>query len=177
MTIRILAAAAALGAAAGASTADITWLWSFNDEAGTFVTDGSLVGGSASPGNYVIQDFSVTASGVGAELGSLSGGQYTQGNFSSDPPYTLVWDGSSVTQWLQSGGNTFDWHPYQSTSDTNANYFFAWEDANIHNPDLAAYWVGGDVRSNGEVTVRPVPAPASLAALGLAGLAGARRRR
>lgn len=157
------------------SRADVGWDWSFNSEVGGFVTDGN----NYDPGVYTIIDFSVSASAVGGTLGSLLGGQYTQSGFSTNPPYTFVWDGVSVTAWFHTGGNTFDWNVYEDQVNTNHFYFFGWADGNINDPTSAAYYDAnnGVALSVGTVTVTPIPGPSGLAILGIAGAAGRRRRR
>jgi len=91
------------------SQANVIWDWSFGGETGQFETDGS--GGGA--GVYNLIDFSVTFSSVGVTLVILLGGDYTDGQFSTTTPYTFNFDGSSVTQWLHSGGNGFDWWTFE----------------------------------------------------------------
>ena len=78
--------------------AAIIWDWNFASESGQFVTDGTLVAGSAPPGTYTMSDFTVTVSGFGAPLGSVSGGPWDVPTGLSTP-YTLSWDGSVVPQW------------------------------------------------------------------------------
>ena len=70
------------------AVANITWDWSFDTEAGTFETDGDLVGGVALPDMYTVDTttFAVTASHVaglvGATYSSLLG------------PVDFLWDGT-----------------------------------------------------------------------------------
>lgn len=166
-----LACLAITGASASQAEAAIIWDWSFGAEAGQFVTDGI----TPVAGTYTMSDFSVTASGVGGALGSLSGGEYDTTAFSTDEPFTFIWDGSQVTQWLHVGLNTFDWWAFQDTSDPTRFYFFGWDTGNINDPLRAAYYDSDlgvdDPISVGNVTVRPasaeIPEPASLVLLGI----------
>ena len=66
--------------------AQIVWNWGFGSNAGTFTTNGTAPGGVAAAGTYTFSDFLVTASGSGAPLGSVSGGQYIAGGFGSALP-------------------------------------------------------------------------------------------
>ncbi len=47
------------------SRADQIWIWSFANERGTFLTDGT----ASVPGTYTLIDFSVTASSAGGTIG------------------------------------------------------------------------------------------------------------
>jgi PEP-CTERM motif len=88
------------------ANATIVWDWSFNGEAGTFQTDGTATANVAPPGQYTLQNFTVTSSAAGAGLGSLTGGQYGLiGITYSGPggPTAFDWNGSSVTEWDRVG--------------------------------------------------------------------------
>ena len=78
---------------------NILWSWSFGTEAGTFVTDGDLVGGIAPPGTYTLDPstFSVTASFVGACIG----GSYDEG---PQPSQWFDWDGTAPTRFYRANG-------------------------------------------------------------------------
>lgn len=85
----------------------IIWNWSNSagggTEEGTFITLGTLDGGAAAADSYEVLDFTVTSSGFGLPLGSVSGGQYAMGQ----PGIGFLWDGSSPTQfWRSDGGYT-----------------------------------------------------------------------
>lgn len=154
------------------------WEWSFEGEAGLFITEG-VFNDTIAAGTYQVLDFVVSSSSVGATIGALSRGDYSQGSFSTNPPYFLVWDGSSVSNWEFSGGpQMLDWNPYTSTSNPDANYFFGWAEGNIGDVDSAAYWIGGVTQSIGDVSVVPmIPNSGSLALLGIGGLLLCTRRR
>src|SRR4051812_12468031 len=108
-------AGAALLLATLPASATIVWDWSFNGEAGTFLTDGVATANVAAPGRYTnILDFAVTSSAAGAGLGSVSGGQYSTLEVSSpvgtDPSAYFDWDGSSVTDWNHGALNLWGFH-------------------------------------------------------------------
>lgn len=183
MTARTALLAATIAAViATPAAATITWGWSFQGQAGQFVTDGSLVGGSAAAGTYNLQDFSVTSSSTGAPAGSLSGGQYVGDGYGTVLPYDFNWNGSAVTFWNSAGINTYDWWVFGIVGSQNS-YFFAVDAANVNDPSKATlYNFNSGVISAGTVTVSPsgtVPEPASwalmIAGFGLVGVAARRR--
>ena len=181
--VAYLLASAALMMSAIANAA-VTWDWSFAGEAGTFTTDGTAPGNVAAPGIYNFTDFSVTSSAFGRPVGSVSGGQYLAGGFSTVLPYSFTWNGSAVTFWDSAGFNTFNWWVFTSTANSNDAHFFAYAPGNINDPTSAALYNGGE-QSSGRVTVSvagatgAVPEPATwammLAGFGIIG--GAMRRR
>ncbi len=158
--------------------ANVIWDWSFGGEAGQFVTDGS--GGGVGTYNFI--DFSLTSSSVGGTVGSYLGGEYIDGQFTTTTPYSFIYDGSTVTQWLHSGSNSFDWWTFDSVS-SDISYFFGWESGNINDPTKGAWWVSNNLGEHGAETVTvsvanpvPEPAPFLLLGLGLLMLALSRRK-
>lgn len=157
------------------ANAAIMWDWSFGSNIGQFTTDGS----TATAGTYLINDFSVTSSGLGATIGSWSGGQYSPNGFSTNSPYSLVWDGSSVINWLHSGGNGFEWIVFDDSLSSN-HFLFGWETGGINTVNQAAFFPASSTSSLLSVNVvNSVPEPASLVllALGLIGLGFARKQK
>jgi hypothetical protein len=96
------------------------WVWSFGGEAGTFETIGTVSG--AGTYGYVPGSFTVTSSTQGLPIGSVAGGQYLDGYaiLSTSLPYSLVYDGSAVTDWLKTGANLADWW----VSQVSGNFHF-----------------------------------------------------
>jgi hypothetical protein len=151
------------------ANASIVWDWGFGSESGQFVTSGTAVGGTASAGTYTLTDFSVQNTGLGATIGSMSGGQYSGSGYSTTLPYALVWNGSSVTLWDSAGDNSFDWWVFSDLSNSNA-YFFGWGTNNVNDATQAAYYPATQQSALVTVTVdnsAAVPEPATLALLGL----------
>lgn len=172
-----------LAVSATSSNASITWDWSFGSNAGQFTTTGTAIGNVASPDTYEITDFSVTSSGIGATLGSLSGGQYADSDsLVTKLPYSLVWDGAVVTSWIHSGLNPFDWLVFDDLSNANA-FFFGYETGNINTPMQAAYYpdsLASSALSINVSNIAPIPEPEIYAmlgmGLGLMGWVGRRRK-
>ena len=140
----------------------LTWRWSFAAEQGRFVTDGT----AHVPGTYTLLDFAVTASSAGGTIGSVSDGQYDASGFTTERPYSFVWDGSRVTLWNSAGHNTFDWWPFDDLS-TAQFYFFGWNRGNVNDASSAALWNGDNenLPAIGAVSVAPsnvVPEPGTL---------------
>lgn len=177
----VACAAVALTLAAAPAQANITWQWSFESEAGTFMTDGSLVGGVAPAGSYTADpdSLNVTASTIPALIGAT----FTQ----NQTPQGLLWDGSEPTQFWRTaapgvlytnGMNFFGPHYW---------YGFGIDDSGIVPVPAARLYdaTGIDyfVMLTGPLTVRPVatvtvPVPASigLVAMGLLSIRRFRRR-
>jgi hypothetical protein len=152
----------AVAVSSGVARADVIWNWSFDGQAGTLTTGGSAVGGTALAGTYTLIDFSVTTSAAGEQLGSVSGGQYSDssGTLSTEPPYSLQWSGSAVTQFDQSGSNLANWWVIEDTS--LAEYFlfgFGVSGLNSGEATLSLCTPCTSPLATGALTVEPVPAP------------------
>jgi hypothetical protein len=167
----------ALLLATSPANAAVLWDWSFNGEAGTFLTDGTATANVAASGRYFFQDFAVTSSAAGAGLGSVSGGQYSPlevlSPVGTDPNTYFDWDGSSVTDWYHGGSNAWGFHDLTAGGDEV--YVFG----AFGNSQTAAL-AGSQVISEGTVLItvagpvlaEPVPEPSTWAMmiLGFAGV-------
>jgi hypothetical protein len=162
-------AAIALSLAAAPAQANITWQWNFESEAGTFVTDGSLVGGVAPAGTYTADPDSLNV--TSSSLPSLVGATFMQ----NQTPQGLVWDGSSATQFWREGG-----------AYTNGMNFFLldWSYRYCFNTPVAfvsdldyVFYVGGPLtlRPQSAVLV-PVPGSICLVVMGLLSIRRLRSR-
>ncbi|MFM1867491.1 MAG: hypothetical protein RL591_899 [Planctomycetota bacterium] len=206
MRTKISIALLASAALAGSANASITWYLQLNgtnlsSEVFQVVTTGNLVNGQAAAGSYTIQSV-VSGSGQSAYVNlALSGAPYL--GYASANGMGFDWNGSTATgfwSWYQSGPftqsrqdgfqivtqatydlftvtspygdyeyvNTFAWTfgTTSSLQDTRFGYSFA--------------GVTGGTNITGGTSIvsltNPVPAPGAIALLGLAGLAGRRRR-
>lgn len=171
-------AAAVLLSALAFSSQATTWAWSFGTEHGTFVTSGT----DSTAGTYEVLDFSVTASGYGATLGSLNGGAYETGAFDTNAPFRFEWNGTAVTRWLHGGGNLYDWNLYHDTAQPDRYYAFGMDGSFVNVTTSAAYvrleGVTGQALVSAPFTVVAIPEPASLALmLGGLGLLALRHSR
>lgn len=167
-TKSIYLASVAVMLSPAAAYADIIWDWSFSNTSGQFVTDGT----DPLAGVFTLLDFSVTASDLGATIGSVSGGEYAQQGLITDPLYTMAWDGSAVTDWFHSGANDFDWWVFDDLlASTSAWILFGWEAGNINTVDQATYFQSPCCDSPSfSLSVAPstsVPEPGTLGLLGI----------
>ena len=162
-------AAALLLCALASSSQATTWAWSFGTEHGTFVTTGT----DSTAGTYEVLDFSVTASGHGASLGSLSGGAYQANAYDTSAPYRFEWNGTAVTRWLHGGANLYDWNLYHDSTLPDRYYAFGLDGLFFNVPTSAAYvsltGITGQALESTPFTVTAIPEPANLALM-LAGL-------
>lgn len=158
---------------ASIAQASIIWQWSFDTgpavEAGTFVTDGDLVGGMLPAGDYTIDDatFMVTASRFAEAVGATySDAQPTQG---------LTWDGSGPTAFWRLSGEETNGFSYTADTPSQTRYVF-FAGANLlgvlTNPYLTLYHPGPLT-----LTYQQLPEPSTLALLlGLSSLTVLRPR-
>lgn len=161
--------------------AQVTWNWSFGSNSGTFSTNGSAPGGIAAPGVYSLTDFSVSSSGQGATIGSMSGGQYAGSGYFTNLPYDMTWNGSAVTLWNSAGTNGFDWWVFTDNGNPSQTFLFGWQTGNVNTASEAVYYPSSMTSSPVTVavatTATPEPATVGLFALGLAGIGAVRRRK
>lgn len=137
--ISIVSATVFIACLACETRADISWNWSYGSEAGTFVTDGDVPCGEAAPaGTYSVLDFSVTDSMFPGNVGSLSGGEYSQ----NQPVQGFVWDGVAPTQWFRASGTFTNGSNFLRVG-TGLRYLFA----------VAVYGVDDIINNPGEFLV------------------------
>lgn len=160
----------ALILAAAPARANITWEWSFASESGTFVTDGTLVGGVAPLGTYTADPDSLNV--ITSTLPSLVGATFMQ----NQTPQGFLWDGSAPTQFWRT--------PALGTLQTNGMNFFLTDSSYRYG---FGTW-GGFLRDeedtmsvDGSLALRPLssvttPVPGSIG-LVVAGLLSLRRFR
>jgi hypothetical protein len=160
------------------TNASVVWDWSFNGESGQFITDGT----DHSAGTYNVADFVVLSSSSGASIGSWSGGQYDDTEFSNGSPYWFVWDGAQVTELISSQSNWDSWFTFDDLG-SNITYLFGWETGNINTlTHASAYDITVSCCSQASyvysVTPSQVPVPAAVWLFGsaLAGLGWLRRK-
>ena len=100
----VLAASVLTVASPSASAISVgaCWSWNMDNKAtGTFLTDGTHNGTSASAGTYTLSDFKVDSSIYpSVENGSISNQTYS---FGTQPPYSFIWDGSAPTTFQRQG--------------------------------------------------------------------------
>ena len=144
--------------AATKSEASLIWTWSFAGETGEFITDGV----TPSPGIYTLEDFIVRSDSFG-EGGSIGFGDYSASGFSTMPPYRMTWNGREVTFWDSAGTNHADWWPFTNVRTQTTFYLFGFDVPNVNDPKSAALWdlTTREALAVGQVTVAPVPEPAT----------------
>jgi hypothetical protein len=126
------------------SRATVIWDWSFDTEAGQFITTGNLTGTSLAAGTYQLLDFSVSVTALGPNyIGSMSGGQWDY-YYSEQalPSYQLIWDGTAVSEWQNSGTTSYPtWHFTNSSGAGIKVYYFGVAVENF-------WYTGGDPNLN-----------------------------
>jgi hypothetical protein len=140
---------------ASEARADTLWTWSYASESGTFLTDGDPPCGESAPaGTYSILDFSVTASTFPGNVGSLSGGEFSQ----NQPVQGFVWDGVEPTQWFRSSGAFTNGSNFLRVG-VNLRYLFAVDFYGIDDlADPGVFLVSSDAIDMQSV-VEPCPTP------------------
>ena len=135
------------------ANASILWNWSFNGEAGTFLTAGTAsASNDVASGRYNLLDFAVTASASGADLGSISGGPYRKIGITV-PEGTVVvtrfdWNGSSATG-FQGEPGVVNWWLFMDPGNPSKFYSFGSDE---NNPLGARLFADGSL-SEGTVLV------------------------
>ncbi|NOZ77648.1 MAG: hypothetical protein GXP48_00435 [Acidobacteria bacterium] len=138
---------------AGMARADVVWSWQFQNEKGTFTTDGT-VADLAGPHTFTILSFQVTASDYPANVGAT----YTW----NQPPQGLIWDGSAITQFFRSGGTLTN-----GSNFFNADTYWAYTlvpDTGLLSDDSE------ETVTSGALTVAPILEPEAIPTLGGPGL-------
>jgi hypothetical protein len=154
---RFLSAAVLIVGLASEARADTLWTWSYASESGTFVTDGDPPCGEPAPaGTYSILDFSVTASAFPGNVGSLSGGEFSQ----NQPVQGFVWDGVEPIQWFRSSGTFTNGSNFLRVG-INLRYLFAVDFYGIDDlADPGVFLVSSDsVDMQSVVEACPTPTP------------------
>ncbi|MEY2795019.1 MAG: hypothetical protein RIR10_735 [Planctomycetota bacterium] len=206
MRTKISIALLASAALAGSANASITWYLQLNgtnlsSEVFQVVTTGDLVNGQAGAGSYTIQSI-VSSSGQSAYV-NFANISAPELGYASLNGVGFDWNGTAATgfwSWYQSGPFTqtrqegFRIQAFNPNDNFTVNY--PWGAKTVSNgwnwnfgsssqlvdsrSSFASDGVTGGTNITGGISIvsltNPVPAPGAIALVGLAGLAGRRRR-